>query len=190
VVAAAMLVTALQRAWVALEGAGHELTVTVGQCMTDAAQADFSKVAGRVDFSIDMRSRSRATLDAIDAAVQAARIEIMQACRVDIDLGAATSSAPAAMDAALQAMLADAAAQDGVAARAMPSGAGHDAALFAAQGVAAAMLFVRNANGSHNPDESMRLDDFSQAMRVLASVLGARAGATLSTVSLNSCQSA
>ncbi|MGH8787134.1 MAG: Zn-dependent hydrolase [Cupriavidus necator] len=189
VVAAAMFVTALQRAWVALEGAGHELTVTVGQCMTDAAQADFSKVAGRVDFSIDMRSRSRATLDAMDAAVQAARTEIMQACRVEIDLGGATSSAPAAMDAALQAMLANAAAQAGVAARAMPSGAGHDAALFAAQGVPAAMLFVRNANGSHNPDESMRLDDFSQATRVLASVLGARSGATLSTVSLNTCQS-
>lgn len=190
VVAAAMLVTALQRAWLALEGAGHELTVTVGQCMTDAAQADFSKVAGRVDFSIDMRSRSHATLDAMDAAVQAARIDIMQVCGVDIDLGEVTSSAPAAMDAALQAMLANAAAQAGVAARAMPSGAGHDAALFAAQGVPAAMLFVRNANGSHNPDESMRLDDFSLATRVLASVLGARAGATLSTVSLNSCQSA
>ena len=190
VVAAAALVTALQRAWVELESAGHELTVTVGQCMTDAAQADFSKVSGRVDFSIDMRSRSRATLDAMDAAVQAARVDIMQSCGVDVDLGPLTTSAPAAMDATLQTLLTDAAAQAGVPARAMPSGAGHDSALFAAQGVPAAMLFVRNANGSHNPDESMRLDDFAQATRVLAAVLAERAGVSLFTVSSNTCQSA
>ncbi|MHA7685665.1 Zn-dependent hydrolase [Cupriavidus sp. PET2-C1] len=189
VVAAAALVTALQRAWVELEAAGHELTVTVGQCSTDAAQADFSKVSGRVDFSIDMRSRSRVTLDAMDSAVQAIRADIAQACRVEIDLGPVTASAAAAMDAGLQAMLTAAAAEAGVSARAMPSGAGHDAALFAAQGVPAAMLFVRNAHGSHNPDESMRLDDFAQATRVLAGVLGVRAGVSVSTLTLNSCQS-
>ena len=189
VVAAAALVTALQRAWVALEGVGHELTVTVGQCATDAAQADFSKVSGRVDLSIDMRSRSRETLAAMDAAVHSIRADIMQTCQVEIDLGPVTASAAEAMDPALQAMLTAAAAEAGVAARHMPSGAGHDAALFGAQGVPAAMLFVRNAHGSHNPDESMRLDDFAQATRVLASVLGTRAGVSLSTVTLNSCQS-
>lgn len=190
VVAAAALVTALQRAWVALEAAGHELTVTIGQCSTDAAQADFSKVSGRVDFSIDMRSRSLATLDAMDAAVQAIRADMMAACRVEIDLGPVTASAAGVMDPVLQAMLTAAAADAGVPARAMPSGAGHDAALFAAQGVRAAMLFVRNAHGSHNPDESMRLDDFAKATRVLASVLCARAGVSLPTVTLNTCQSA
>ena len=30
------------------------------------------------------------------------------------------------------------------------------------------MIFVRNQNGSHNPDEAMRMDDFELAMRVLA----------------------
>lgn len=195
VVAAASLIMALQRAWVALEAAGHELTVTVGQCMTDAAQADFSKVAGRVSFSIDIRSRSCATLDAMDAAVQAARAEVAQACGVEIDLGPVTASAPASMDAALQDLLTEAAAHAGVATRSMPSGAGHDAALFAAQGVPAAMLFVRNAKGSHNPDESMRLDDFEQATRVLAAVLGKRAGVPAAAcaspfiVSTKPCQS-
>jgi N-carbamoyl-L-amino-acid hydrolase len=37
------------------------------------------------------------------------------------------------------------------------------------------MLFVRNANGSHNPDEAMDLEDFSAAMQVLAQVLAERA---------------
>ncbi|AZG17237.1 Zn-dependent hydrolase [Cupriavidus pauculus] len=189
VVAAAALVTALQRAWVALEAAGHELTVTVGQCSTDAAQADFSKVSGRVDFSIDMRSRNRDTLDAMDAAVQSICADIIQSSRVSIDLGPVTSSASAAMDPALQAMLTAAAGEAGVPARAMPSGAGHDAALFASRGIPAAMLFVRNAHGSHNPDESMRLDDFAQATRVLAQVLGTRAGVFPLNTILNTCQS-
>jgi len=34
----------------------------------------------------------------------------------------------------------------------IPSGAGHDAAVFANEGIPSAMIFVRNENGSHNPD--------------------------------------
>jgi N-carbamoyl-L-amino-acid hydrolase len=30
------------------------------------------------------------------------------------------------------------------------------------------MIFVRNQNGSHNPDEAMRMDDFEVAARVIA----------------------
>ena len=40
-------------------------------------------------------------------------------------------------------------------------------AAFAAAGVPTAMLFIRNDNGSHNPDEAMRIDDFMQGVRVL-----------------------
>ena len=35
----------------------------------------------------------------------------------------------------------------------IPSGAGHDAAVFANAGIPSAMIFVRNENGSHNPRE-------------------------------------
>ena len=50
---------------------------------------------------------------------------------------------------------------------AMASGAGHDAAAFAAAGIPAAMLFVRNQNGSHNPHEAMALPDFDLACQVI-----------------------
>ena len=43
----------------------------------------------------------------------------------------------------------------------MPSGAGHDAAVFAEAGIPSAMIFVRNDHGSHNPDEAMALEDFA-----------------------------
>jgi N-carbamoyl-L-amino-acid hydrolase len=49
----------------------------------------------------------------------------------------------------------------------MASGAGHDAAAFAEAGVPAAMLFVRNQNGSHNPKEDMRMEDFTAACAVV-----------------------
>jgi len=49
----------------------------------------------------------------------------------------------------------------------VPSGAGHDAATFAGAGIATAMLFVRNENGSHNPHESMEIADLDQAIRLL-----------------------
>jgi N-carbamoyl-L-amino-acid hydrolase len=39
------------------------------------------------------------------------------------------------------------------------------------------MLFVRNQNGSHNPRESMEIDDFLQAVAVLTCWLAAETGA-------------
>ena len=50
----------------------------------------------------------------------------------------------------------------------MLSGGGHDAAAFAAAGWEAAMLFVRNEHGSHNPDEAMHPEDLAEAVAVLA----------------------
>ncbi|WFE76441.1 M20/M25/M40 family metallo-hydrolase [Roseinatronobacter sp. S2] len=53
----------------------------------------------------------------------------------------------------------------------LPSGAGHDCATFSWQGVSSGMLFIRNQNGSHNPDEAMRMSDFDKAVQVLAATL-------------------
>ena len=53
----------------------------------------------------------------------------------------------------------------------MPSGAGHDAATFAKVGIPTGMIFVRNENGSHNPDEAMSLDDFEVAAHALLGLL-------------------
>jgi N-carbamoyl-L-amino-acid hydrolase len=52
----------------------------------------------------------------------------------------------------------------------MPSGAGHDASLFANAGIPSAMLFVRNQHGSHNPREAMDLDDFMLGVDVISRV--------------------
>ena len=49
----------------------------------------------------------------------------------------------------------------------MPSGAGHDAAVFAGAGVPTAMIFIRNDHGSHNPDETMDMADFEASVVLL-----------------------
>jgi N-carbamoyl-L-amino-acid hydrolase len=78
-----------------------------------------------------------------------------------------TTSRAAPMDAGIQAGLATAADALGIRHLAMASGAGHDAAAFAMAGIPAGMIFVRNQNGSHNPKEAMRMEDFAQACAVV-----------------------
>ena len=57
----------------------------------------------------------------------------------------------------------------------MPSGAGHDAAEFARHGVPAAMVFVRNRNGSHNPAEAMEVGDLMAGVEALWGAIRATA---------------
>ena len=49
----------------------------------------------------------------------------------------------------------------------IPSGAGHDAAIFAQAGIPSAMIFIRNQHGSHNPAEAMEMDDFMLGAELL-----------------------
>lgn len=167
VIAAAELVTEMQRQWQQMEREGHELTVTFGRFFTDAVDADMSKVSGLVDLSIDFRSRSPATLEAINLHLQQTAAAIAQRQGVRFDFGEQSRSTPALMDPQLVAVLEQAAQTQGIATRVMPSGAGHDCAQFVNSGVPGAMLFVRNQNGSHNPDEAMEFADFACAVNVL-----------------------
>lgn len=175
-VALADVIHQLQDDWAAMEEKGHELTLTFGQVNTDAQQADISKVAGQVDFGVDIRSRSVESLQRMERHLLDAVAAAEQKTGARFDLGERTGSHPAQMDAALQEAFADAAAQSELRYRRLPSGAGHDAALFANQGIATGMLFIRNANGSHNPDEAMSLDDFAAGTRLLSQVMAQRAG--------------
>ena len=59
---------------------------------------------------------------------------------------------------------------EGLPAEAVPSGAGHDAAVFAQAGIPTGMIFVRNRNGSHNPNEHMDLADLMAAVAVMRRV--------------------
>jgi len=53
----------------------------------------------------------------------------------------------------------------------IPSGAGHDAAVFANAGIPSAMVIVRNEHGSHNPREAMAIEDFAAGVAVMRAAL-------------------
>jgi beta-ureidopropionase / N-carbamoyl-L-amino-acid hydrolase len=168
VLAAADFVVALDREWQRLDRDGHDLTITFGKLFTDPAQHAFSKIAGEVGICLDVRSHSQATLALTKEAVRQLAAELGNKYGVRFELGPLTGSEPAEMDHDLLDRFTAAAAKLGVGHIQMASGAGHDAATFAHAAVPAAMIFVRNQNGSHNPDEAMRMEDFEQAVRVLA----------------------
>ena len=166
VLAAAELTVRLDDAWAALEQQGHELVCTICVLATPA-QAGFGKVAGEAAFKLDARSLSQEALDALFARLHSLIPEIEGARRVHIELGPESAGSPTPMHPSVIEALTCAAVQTGVAHRVMPSGGGHDAAAFAQAGIPSGMLFVRNQNGSHSPDEAMHMDDFATACRVL-----------------------
>ncbi len=168
VVATADFVMRLDSEWQRLEREGHDLTITVGKLFTDPAQHAFSKIAGEVGICIDVRSHSKPTLAIVKTFLDTLSDEIRKKYGVRFAFGPITGSEPADMDCDLLACFTNAAAELNIPYIQMASGAGHDAAVFAAAGVPTAMVFVRNQNGSHNPDESMCMDDFELAVRVIA----------------------
>ena len=161
------LVVEIDQLWRQFEARGKDLTVTVGEIATDPNEASFSKVAGSVRFSLDIRSNSRAILKAFAVDLQVLTRAIEKDGNVIFDLGPSTSTKSAKMHSSIVSRLDQAATEIKVPILKMPCGAGHDAATFANLGVPTGMLFLRNENGSHNPDEYMSLSDFSDGAKLL-----------------------
>jgi N-carbamoyl-L-amino-acid hydrolase len=145
--------------------------MTFGIFTTDPREHAMTRVPGEVRFTLEYRSESERTLDDFLELAEAEAAEIARERRVRIELGPAVRTPPATMDARLLSH-----AQALCRAAAMPhetlaSGAGHDAAIFANAGVPAAMVFVRNEHGSHNPREAMDFEDFLAGAAVLQALL-------------------
>jgi beta-ureidopropionase / N-carbamoyl-L-amino-acid hydrolase len=157
----------LEAVWEREEKAGADLVVTTGELYTDPAMHGPSKIAGQTSFVVDIRSLSDATMNAVADAARGAARRTGEKYRVRFELGATSDSPPALMDARLRARLMELLEQPFE----MASGAGHDAAVFAKAGIPTGMIFVRNDNGSHNPDEAMDLDDFAVGTEALIGLI-------------------
>ena len=167
VMAVTDLIGWLDALWDEREAAGEDFAFTVGKLSTDPARHAMTIVPGECRFSLDMRSLDAAFLDDLEGRLAEAVRDIEARRGVAFELGAPTRAAPGVLDEAIRAGLLDCARHLGVAHNEMASGASHDSAAFAAAGVPTAMIFVRNPNGSHNPDEAMDLDDFMAATDIL-----------------------
>ncbi len=172
VFATAELITHLDRHWRTLLERGRDLVVTSGILGTDPAEHAIARIPGRVRFSFEARSQSVETLEAFYNLFRSECAGIGEERGVEFKLDRRVDSAPATMDGAWIERLRAAACALGLPDEPIPSGAGHDAAVFAAAGVPSAMVFVRNANGSHNPKEALELKDFVAGVSVMRMALG------------------
>jgi beta-ureidopropionase / N-carbamoyl-L-amino-acid hydrolase len=167
-VAAAALVSGLDALWQESIAAKQPMAFTVGRMFTDPEHHSLTKVAGRLELSLDMRSTDPDYLKALEGKLEALARDVAERHRVTIDLGRRTHAPVGVMDKAIQRQLLDGAKDLRIAHREIPSPASHDAAAFAAAGVPTAMIFVRNDKGSHNPDEHMEIADFMDGTALLA----------------------
>ncbi|WP_376096124.1 hydantoinase/carbamoylase family amidase [Roseomonas sp. CCTCC AB2023176] len=166
--AVAELLYDLDTLWAKSIEDGADMVITAGMVSTEPDLAAVTRIPGRVAFSLDIRSGDRATLDAAQRFVARRCADIAAVRRVRFDMGPLVQAAPIRLDSgAVEAALPEPIT--------LVSGAGHDAAEFARRGMPASMVFVRNRNGSHNPQEAMEIPDLMAGVDALYAALRPRA---------------
>lgn len=173
VLAFAELMHRLDDTWDHLLRTGRDLVLTSGIVGTDPASHAISRIPDELGFSLDIRSQDAAILDQMRAYLREQMDDIGRSRGVRFDTGAEVAVAPALMDPTVIVGLETAMARVTDEPFTMPSGGGHDAAIFAQAGIPAGMVFVRNRNGSHNPDEAMEIGDFLVGTAILSAYLEA-----------------
>jgi N-carbamoyl-L-amino-acid hydrolase len=167
VFAAAELITRMDDHWNTIQQHGGDLVLTSGIFQTDSSHHAMSRIPGEVYFSFESRSQDSATLDALEALLKSECKTIERERGVKFEFDNVIKSYPAELDDGIIKKLLDASTSLNLPSASLPSGAGHDAAIFANSGVKTGMIFVRNDKGSHNPDETMETQDFITALSIL-----------------------
>jgi N-carbamoyl-L-amino-acid hydrolase len=171
VLAMADLLVRLDESWLTIVQKGDDLVLTAGMVSTDPAHHGMARIADKVDFSLDIRSQSGTVLDQMRALLADEMRQIERERKVRFEASPEMLTPPALMDAGVVKGLSEAMGRAGMEPFVMPSGGGHDAAVFANAGVPAGMVFVRNRGGSHNPGEVMEIDDFLKGVSIISEYL-------------------
>lgn len=171
VFALADLLTRLDEHWEKLQGQGVDLVITSGVVQTNAAEHTLTRIPGEIAFSLDIRSQSQRTLEEFYQLLQEECAIVRRNRGVEFEFDEKIYTPPGKIAPELERRLTSICEELQVPFIEIPSGAGHDAAVFANSGVPSAMIFVRNEHGSHNPRETMDLDDFILGTEVLYAAL-------------------
>jgi N-carbamoyl-L-amino-acid hydrolase len=169
--AVAELISSLDEHWRVLLERGLDLVVTFGIINTDPAEHSMTRIPGEVGFSFEVRSQSIEALEAFYHLMRTECRNLESQRKVSFEFDRRLDSAPARMDESIIKSLQQVSRELKLPDETVPSGAGHDAAMFANAGVPSGMIFVRNDHGSHNPDEAMDLDDFIHGVELLHQAL-------------------
>jgi len=167
VLATAEFVHALDEVWAKMRDAKRDMVYTVGKFYTDAERHSIVKVPGEVGFAFDIRSQDIRVLEEMRGVVATLAADVCARRNVKLDPGELSLVRPAVMDETMRVHMKGGCRDLGIPYMDIPSGAGHDAADFHDAGIPASMIFIRNANGSHHPDEAMAMDDFALGTRLL-----------------------
>lgn len=166
--AGADFAVALDNVWAEWDAAGRPMAYTIGEFHTDAARHAMTKVAGEFAFSLDVRAYEEQDVEELAERVLHIVSDIEKKRGVRFELGRRATAEVAKADATLMLELEDCARRLEIPAMRLASPASHDAAAFFAAGIPFGLLFIRNPNGSHHPDEEMATGDFLLATAVLA----------------------
>jgi N-carbamoyl-L-amino-acid hydrolase len=169
--AVAYLIVRLDEAWKEFEQAGANLVVTCGMMGTNPNDHAISRIPGEVSFSLEIRAERNETLERFYSRFEAERRAVENERDVSFSIDRRITNLPAPMDARWVEHLSRICKRLDLPHKLLPSGAGHDAAVFVHAGVPTAMVFIRNEHGSHNPNEAMRMTDFMAATKVLKEAL-------------------
>ena len=147
--------------------AAPDLVATVG--MLEVPSGSINVIPGRCRFSLDLRATTDTALESLDTDLRAKLHEICQRRGLSHTLQPTLSANAAPCDAAWQSRWEAAVSALGIPLHRLPSGAGHDA-MKLHELLPQAMLFVRGGNGgiSHNPLESVTVDDAELAVQAFA----------------------
>jgi allantoate deiminase len=150
---------------VAVERTAHNhpgLVATVGQI--EAKPGATNVIAAKARLTLDVRHKSSDIRDgAVDALVRLAH-EIAERRSLTLRQSVLLSQRAVAMDPYLVDQIQEAIRSAGCQPHRMTSGAGHDAMILAEK-VPAAMIFLRSPGGiSHDPAESVEVDDVAKAL--------------------------
>ena len=149
--------------------AAYGALATFGKVTAEPGGAN--AISSAVRAWLDARAPDQGVLDHMVGQIEATARRAAQAQGVEVSMRRESFTPPVEFDPALRARLAAALAGRGIAAPALPTGAGHDAGVLAAR-VPTAMLFVRNPTGvSHSPAEHADLADCEAGVVALAAVL-------------------
>jgi allantoate deiminase len=134
----------------------EDAVATVGQISVEPGGANV--IPSRATVSVDVRAPDGQRLDRL---IEAVGFE--PSLRME----------PSPMSVEIRAVLRDEVERVGLPVVELPSGAGHDAGILAADGVPSGMLFVRSLAGgvSHSPDEDSSAEDIELAVNVLSAAL-------------------
>ena len=171
VTAASEFVVAMDALWDEWEREGKPMACTIGKFSTDPGLHAMTKVPGELRFSLDVRTYSPEHLQELETKTLAIIRSIEERRGVRFELGNTARAAVGEMAPEIRDGFEAIARELEIPYRLIGSPASHDAAAFAAAGVPTAMIFVRNANGSHNPAEAMTIEDFLEATAIIAAWL-------------------